>query len=198
MFWFAFQKLQGLYQNKVNCSLTTRQKAWLPSCSWLCFDKDLRLFDMIMFWFTFQKQQGLYQNNVNCSLTTRHRLGCFHVMMNRSVVHMLLLWSFTVLKELCVNLFVKLVEEVKGTDEEATAATYLEYALRHKVGINWSRYVSSVMRALSWQQTLITGMTALIPHPLSRQHHKWKSCLKNGEITVSNTTIKFLVNAKAA
>ena len=71
MFWFTFQKQQGLYQNKVNCSLTTRQKAWLPSCSWLCFDKDLRLFNMIQFWFTFQKQQGLYQNKVNYSLTTR-------------------------------------------------------------------------------------------------------------------------------
>ena len=24
-----------MYQNKVNCSLTIRQKAWIPSCSWL-------------------------------------------------------------------------------------------------------------------------------------------------------------------
>ena len=41
--------------------------------SWLCFDKDQTLFNM-MFWFTFQ---SLYLNIVNCSLTSRQRLDCF-------------------------------------------------------------------------------------------------------------------------
>ena len=83
-FDFTFQKHQGLYQNKVNCSLTIRQRLGCQAA--VCFDKDLRLFNMIMLWFIFQKQQGFYQNKVNCSLITRYRLACFsYNCMNRRI-----------------------------------------------------------------------------------------------------------------
>ena len=69
------------------------------SCSWLCFDKDPRLSNMILFWFTFQKVCIKTKSVKNCSLTTRLSLAAFHGTLYRRIVFVVFITDWTQLVE---------------------------------------------------------------------------------------------------